>query len=256
LATASLRCPPAPLLEEERHIENQALVAQLVNPLLLDWAPPHAGLATCDQPVDARDVEVGQRAEQRLGGDEANRARHGAQQVSSMNEAPVLDRHSCPYMCGESSMQRLVSLVTEIAAGEGLNIRPSKTLVMGDGHRQRLAGIVINEKPNLDRPAYDMLRATLRDASLNGLQAANRVGHDRFGEHLTGRVAWVVSLNPGRAQAAAAACQRPRATPRRLTKHPPERRFRVQTTRLTAKAKGSIFGPGPAVESYDWRPVV
>ena len=99
-----------------------------------------------------------------------------------------------------SSTARLVSLVSEVAAAEGFKVRPAKTLVMGRGHRQRLAGIVVNAKPNLDRPSYDSLRATLHNASVQGLEAANVGGHDHFGEHLSGRVAWAVSLNATRAR--------------------------------------------------------
>ena len=91
-------------------------------------------------------------------------------------------------------------LATEIAHDEGFNIRPVKTLVMGKGHRQRIAGIVVNEKTNLDRPSYERLRAALHNASVRGIDAANVGGRDRFGEHLTGRVAWAVSLNPARAR--------------------------------------------------------
>lgn len=58
----------------------------------------------------------------------------------------------------------------------------------------------MNEKPNLDRPSYDRLRATLHNSSVHGLEAANLGGRERFGEHLTGRVAWAVSLNPARAR--------------------------------------------------------
>ncbi len=101
---------------------------------------------------------------------------------------------------GPSSVARLIVLATEIAHDEGFNIRPAKTLVMGKGHRQRVAGIVVNEKPNLDRPSYERLRAALHNASVRGIDAANVGGRDRFGEHLTGRVAWAVSLNPARAR--------------------------------------------------------
>jgi len=69
---------------------------------------------------------------------------------------------------------------------------------MGNGHRQRVAGVVVNRAPNLDRPAYDALRATLHNAARNGIDAENRGDHPRFAAHLAGRVSWAVSLNPNR----------------------------------------------------------
>ena len=99
-----------------------------------------------------------------------------------------------------ASVARLIALASEIADNEGFNIRPAKTLVMGNGHRQRIAGIVVNGKPNLDRPSYERLRAALHNASVRGLEAANVGRRDRFAEHLAGRVAWAVSLNPSRAR--------------------------------------------------------
>ena len=74
----------------------------------------------------------------------------------------------------------------------------SKTVVMGKGQRQRVAGVVVNRKPNVDRAAYDVLRATLHNVAHNGLDAENRGDHPRFAEHLAGRVAWAVSLNATR----------------------------------------------------------
>jgi len=93
---------------------------------------------------------------------------------------------------------RLIELIRSIANEEGFRINESKTVVMGNGHRQRVAGVVVNRAPNLDRPAYDALRATLHNAARNGIDAENREDHPRFAAHLAGRVSWAVSLNPNR----------------------------------------------------------
>jgi len=96
------------------------------------------------------------------------------------------------------SVARLISLATDIAMEEGFRVRPAKTLVMGRGHRQQLAGIVVNTKPNLGRASFDSLRATLHNVSLRGLEVENREHHGRFRERLSGRVAWAVQLNSDR----------------------------------------------------------
>jgi hypothetical protein len=64
--------------------------------------------------------------------------------------------------------------------------------------RQRLCGVVVNERPNVARPDYDRLRAILHDAARRGPAAANRAGVPDFRAHLLGRIAWVESLNPDR----------------------------------------------------------
>lgn len=99
---------------------------------------------------------------------------------------------------GRSAVPRVIELVRQIASEEGFRVNEGKTVVMGKGHRQRLAGIVVNRKPNLDRAAYDLLRATLHNVAVNGMDAENRTGHLRFAEQLAGRVSWAASLNPDR----------------------------------------------------------
>jgi RNA-directed DNA polymerase len=94
---------------------------------------------------------------------------------------------------------RVIGLVREIVIDEGFSINPSKILVMAQGRRQKLAGVVINRVPNLLRREYDLLRAILHNAARDGLETQNRLGHPRFGQHLEGRVSWAAGLNPGRA---------------------------------------------------------
>jgi hypothetical protein len=93
---------------------------------------------------------------------------------------------------------RLIELIRSIAREDGFRINESKTVVMGKGHRQRVAGIVVNRTPNVDRATYERLRATLHNVAINGLEAENRSSHPRFAEQLAGRVSWAVSLNPNR----------------------------------------------------------
>jgi hypothetical protein len=92
------------------------------------------------------------------------------------------------------------ALVASIAAEEGFRVNVAKTNLMTRAGRQRVAGIVVNEHPNLARAEYDRLKAIVHDAERNGPQAANREGHAAFREHLRGRIAWLESLQPARGQ--------------------------------------------------------
>ena len=89
----------------------------------------------------------------------------------------------------------MVSLVAEIARGEGFLLNEAKTRAMPRSARQQLCGVVVNEHPNVKRGEYDLLKAILHDAAVNGPAAANRSEHPRFSAHLLGRIAWVEQLN-------------------------------------------------------------
>jgi RNA-directed DNA polymerase len=93
---------------------------------------------------------------------------------------------------------RIVSVVAEIARDEGFLLNEGKTRAMPRSARQQLCGVVVNEHPNVRRREYDLLKAILHDAAVNGPVAANRSGRPRFSAHLLGRIAWVEQLNPRR----------------------------------------------------------
>ncbi len=93
---------------------------------------------------------------------------------------------------------RFVIHVMAIALEEGFAIQPRKTRVMRSSIRQRVAGVVINEWPNIARDEYDRLKATLHNCVKFGPESQNRERVVDFRQHLKGRVSYVNSLNPGR----------------------------------------------------------
>ncbi len=92
----------------------------------------------------------------------------------------------------------VVRITSRIAAAEGFRINATKTRVARASERQLIAGLVVNERPNVDRRTYDRLKAVLHDARVNGAAAANREGHPAFRAHLLGRIGWVAASNPER----------------------------------------------------------
>ena len=74
-----------------------------------------------------------------------------------------------------------------------------KTRVMRQGVRQKLAGAVLNVRPNVPRDDFDALKATLHNCVNHGPADQNRLGHPDFRAHLLGRIAHVATLNPERA---------------------------------------------------------
>ena len=95
---------------------------------------------------------------------------------------------------------RLVGCVTTIAAEEGFRVNPSKTTVRRAGQRQRLAGVVVNRHPNVERREYELLEAIVHNAARHGAASQNRDGHPHFRQHLEGRIGWVSQTNPARGE--------------------------------------------------------
>jgi RNA-directed DNA polymerase len=97
-------------------------------------------------------------------------------------------------------VEKLVTLVEEISGEEGFRVNPFKTFFQRSSQRQRLAGLVVNDRPNVDRRQYERLKAILHNAARTGPQAQNRIDHPHYRDHLLGRISQVAHLNPGRGE--------------------------------------------------------
>ena len=89
----------------------------------------------------------------------------------------------------------LESLVGKICTEEGLRLNYKKTRIKKPHQKQRVTGIVVNNKTNVDRKYFDTLKATLTNCKRYGLSSQNRQGHPNFRAHLVGRIQYVKSLN-------------------------------------------------------------
>jgi len=92
----------------------------------------------------------------------------------------------------------LQGLVGAVAIDDGFHVNHRKTRLQSKAQSQRLAGMVVNEKPNLPRKEYDRLRAILYNFARSGpkSQTEQEIGH--FKRHLAGRVAYASWLNPNK----------------------------------------------------------
>jgi len=66
------------------------------------------------------------------------------------------------------------------------------------GVRQRLAGLVTNQRINVRRSEFDRLKATLTNCIRVGPESQNRDAHQHFRSHLEGRVGFVEMINSAR----------------------------------------------------------
>lgn len=81
----------------------------------------------------------------------------------------------------------LQAWVEAIAQAEGFTLHPGKTRQMLAHRRQQVTGIVVNERPNLARDAYDRLRARLHACTAIGCDAETWM-------QLQGQVGWACQL--------------------------------------------------------------
>ncbi len=91
-------------------------------------------------------------------------------------------------------------LVAQIAVSEGFSVNYRKTRIMRQGVSQRLTGMTLNRFPNYPRKDYDQLKAILYNCVKFDPQSQNRKQHPEFKAHLQGRIAYVHSLNPEKAE--------------------------------------------------------
>lgn len=89
----------------------------------------------------------------------------------------------------------LEPLVASICLDEGVSLNHKKTRIQRQHQKQRLVGIVVNTKTNIDRKYFDALKATLTNCKRYGIESQNRDGHPNYRAHLFGCIQYVKSLN-------------------------------------------------------------
>jgi hypothetical protein len=98
----------------------------------------------------------------------------------------------------EKRVERFSLHVAALLLQEGFRVNHSKTRVMRRGVRQHLAGLVTNQKMNVERRDFDRLKAVLTNCVRHGPENQNRDGRPHFREHLEGRVSFVEMVNPAK----------------------------------------------------------
>jgi hypothetical protein len=97
-------------------------------------------------------------------------------------------------------VERFSIHVAAILMAEGFRVHHRKTRVMRQGVRQRLVGLVVNQRLNVIRGDYDRLKAILTNCVRHGPESQNREGHPNFKLHVEGRVGFVEMINAQRGQ--------------------------------------------------------
>ena len=92
---------------------------------------------------------------------------------------------------------RLLRLVPEIVAEEGLVLNAEKTRVMRATGRQVVTGIVVNRGNNVDRRWFDDIKAVIHAC---GTPGDGRLDDPAFRARIAGQIDWVWSVNAGKGE--------------------------------------------------------
>jgi hypothetical protein len=97
-------------------------------------------------------------------------------------------------------VERFYIKVCAIALEEGFEVNTRKTRIMRRSVSQRAAGLVLNEKVNIGRREFDVLKAILMNCVRTGPSEQNREKVTDFCSHLAGRIAHVTMVNRERGE--------------------------------------------------------
>lgn len=95
--------------------------------------------------------------------------------------------------------RRFEAAVGALVIEEGFRLNHHKTRVLRQGRKQHAAGLVLNDKPNIDRRDFDRLKAILTNCVRHGPASQNRDHHPDFAANLEGRISWVRFIHPEKA---------------------------------------------------------
>ena len=97
-----------------------------------------------------------------------------------------------------SGLRILIPLTEKVIRSERFRVNLKKRKVLRNNQRQTVAGVVVNEHPNISRQDFDRLKAILFNCVRFGADSQNRDRHDHFKEHLRGKIAQISQINPAR----------------------------------------------------------
>jgi len=96
----------------------------------------------------------------------------------------------------EKNINKLLYFLRGIIRSEGFTIHPDKTHIMRKGGQQKVTGIVVNEKPNVERTRLRRFRALLHNIDKNGWQSQQWGQAHNLIHSVEGFIHFVHMVNP------------------------------------------------------------
>lgn len=103
------------------------------------------------------------------------------------------------FSCNEKGLKKIGACLRGVRAiirSEGFEVNDQKTRVLRASRRQKVTGIVVNQKPNISRKELRTFRALLHNVEKNGLESENRMNHPNFWGYIQGYTSYVRMVRP------------------------------------------------------------
>lgn len=99
-----------------------------------------------------------------------------------------------------NGLQTFLQLVAKIIKAERFLLHPNKRQVLRNNQQQKVTGVVVNSRVNIDREDFDRLKALLHNCLTRGVSTQNHEHREDFPQHVLGRIGHVKMLNPVRGE--------------------------------------------------------
>jgi len=103
------------------------------------------------------------------------------------------------FSCNESGLTKIGACLRgarKMIRSEGFKVNHKKTRVLRASRRQKVTGIVVNQKPNISRKELRNFRALLHNVEKNGLEKENRNQHPDFWGYIRGYTSYIQMVRP------------------------------------------------------------
>lgn len=98
------------------------------------------------------------------------------------------------------SLPTFLQLVGKIIKAERFRLHPRKRQVLRNNQQQKVTGVVVNSRVNVDREEFDRVKALLHNCLLRGVSTQNHDQRPDFAQHVLGRIGHIKHLNPVRGE--------------------------------------------------------
>jgi hypothetical protein len=98
------------------------------------------------------------------------------------------------------SLQTFLQLVGKIIRNERFRLHPRKRQVLRNNQQQKVTGVVVNTRVNVDRDEFDRVKALLHNCIHRGVSTQNHDQRPDFAQHVLGRIGHIKHLNPVRGE--------------------------------------------------------
>lgn len=96
----------------------------------------------------------------------------------------------------KQNVARLLHFLRKIIETEGLTVNPEKTHIMRNGGQQKVTGLVVNRKLNVDRTQLRKFRALLHNIEMNGWNGQKWGRTDNILHAIEGYIHFIKMVNP------------------------------------------------------------